>query len=64
MTTANKLNGAIGALTGLAYLMLALVDADGIAWVIPVVVAAVAYAVVGGLTRQGRGGQETDPPVA
>ncbi len=31
MTTANKLNGAIGALTGLAYLMLALVDADGIA---------------------------------
>lgn len=52
MTMANRLYGVIGTLTGLAYLVLALIGADGIAWVIPVVVASVAYAVVGTLTRR------------
>ncbi len=51
MTTANKLYGVIGTLTGLAYLILALTGAEGIAWVIPILVASAAYAVVGTLTR-------------
>ncbi len=44
MSTRNKLSGVIGALTGLAYLALAVSDAEGIVWIIPVVVASVAFA--------------------
>lgn len=52
MPTANKLYGLIGTLTGLSYIALAIVGADGIALVIPVLVASAAFASVGMLTRR------------
>lgn len=51
---ARPLYGAIGALTGLAYLILALVGATGIAWVIPAVCAAVAFGVANSVARAER----------
>ena len=46
-----SINGTIGSLTGLAYLILALTGADGIVWVIPVIVASIAYTLAAAMRR-------------
>ncbi len=51
MTTANKVCGIIGVLTGFVYLILALAGAEGIVWVFPAVAAGMAYSIMGVLAR-------------
>lgn len=51
MSTANRARAILGIVTGLAFVTLALIGAEGLVWVIPALIAGAVYSIMGVLSR-------------